>query len=421
MSLHDDLLARLQSRFDDSQRTILPPHADIAAFDLVVRLHDINEALPLLLSQRLFGNEQLCACGPHLESNTHKQAGGQHAINIGKPAANLNRTGRRADAIVNQINDADVRKPRLIRQTQQDLHVLFTNRLHFLLANESLNFEHRSFVDVEVRVNGIERHNRREHRGIGGHEIADGDSFAAGPSRDGSRHFGEVHIEFGACQTRFIRLDGRRSHTLFGDCQVEFRLGVDPLFSQRLLTFEIGLGSLDLRLGVGQQPVIAIHLGGIDSRVNLEQQISRLHFAACLEMNGIEVATDSRPNLDRFHRLGSPGELGKVRQLPFHRLGHRHGRYRSGWCAPRHLLIATRVRHEQADNPSSKLKSVGYKTARHDRLNSTFKSFQSQRPAPATKPAPIVRLSMPVLGLISIATGLGHRPLHLPPNIQLCE
>ena len=117
--------------------------------------------------------------------------------------------------------------------------------------------------------------------------------------RLGLNHIGRGDVVFVTARVVLLRGYGAALHQLFGALEI--------------LQREIALGFRPLEFGPG-----AFRLRFVRPRIDHEQQIARLHLLPILEMDGIQIAADSRAHLDRLDRLQPSGKIIPFGDFPRH-------------------------------------------------------------------------------------------------------
>ena len=145
---------------------------------------------------------------------------------------------------------------------------------------------------------------------------------AAGDRRG---HAGIVEIELGLIDRSDRRVARRLGDIHLGDALVVGLLGGIVVLAELGSAVELGLGKIELRLGLG-----LLGLGGLERelerpRLDDEQEIALLHKLAVDEVDGFEVAAHPRAHLDGLTRLELAGEVAPFLHVPDEGLGHGDG------------------------------------------------------------------------------------------------
>ena len=178
-----------------------------------------------------------------------------------------------------------------------------------LLFHHAPQTQQRALVDVEVGIDRIERHDRRERRGVGLDEIARINHAAADPAADLRRDLGECQVQLGhfparhGCGKRRVGL-GPVETGLF-----ELFLGSGFLFEELGGPFFLPFEPLKMRLGLRHGGDGAVEFGAIRPIVDLKQERSFLNQIAIFEMILIEIAADPSAHFDRLDGDRLSGEL----------------------------------------------------------------------------------------------------------------
>ena len=148
------------------------------------------------------------------------------------------------------------------------------------------------------------------------------------PSGDRRRHAGIVEVELGLVD-RGDRCVARRLGDIhLGDTLVIGLLGGVIVLAQLGGAVELGLGKLELSLGLKLLGLGALERELERPRLDDEQEIAFLHQLAVDEVDGFEIAAHPRAHLDRLTRFELAGEVAPFLHIPGQRLSHRDGRRR---------------------------------------------------------------------------------------------
>ena len=186
-------------------------------------------------------------------------------------------------------------------------------------------------IPVKAHVDRIERHQRREERLSIGHEIAAGDERAADAPGDWRGHAREVEIQRCGIERGLRGFHVRLPLLEPGSAGVELLLRDGMLSEEPGRPVALGARQYQLRARLGELGAGLVALGNVRPRIDDEQDVAFLDFAAVLEVDRGDVAGDARPDLDALYRLEAPGELIELRDLARDRGSDRHlrqGRHR---------------------------------------------------------------------------------------------
>src|SRR5262245_59035901 len=95
-------------------------------------------------------------------ANADKVSLGERLVLVAKHAAHAKGAGFRIDLIVNEIDGSFVRITFLVGQTQEDGPFDVASRFQFAFADQVADTQYRSFIDIEIGVDGIDRDNGGE-------------------------------------------------------------------------------------------------------------------------------------------------------------------------------------------------------------------------------------------------------------------
>ena len=96
---------------------------------------------------------------------------------------------------------------------------------------------------------------------------------------------------------------------LLGSSRVVLLAADAPARHQLATAFEVGIGQLHGRLGVGDRPLGGLREGRVGPRVNLVEELARLDLFAVCELDLLQVAGHPRLDVHGGDGGGSPGEL----------------------------------------------------------------------------------------------------------------
>ena len=117
--------------------------------------------------------------------------------------AQAERTGGRVHAVVDEVDHPLVRKPFLVGQPQEDRNFCLPYRFDLPIADETTNPQHGPLVLVEIRVDRIHGHDRRQGRLIGLDHVGGVDELPADAALDRGVDRAEVEIQFRRLDRRF--------------------------------------------------------------------------------------------------------------------------------------------------------------------------------------------------------------------------
>ena len=174
--------------------------------------------------------------------------------------------------------------------------------------------EIRLLVDVEVRVHGAVRDDRRQHdRGVD--QVAGRHDRARDATGDRRRHARERQVELRRLERRADRRELRRGDRRVGGELLE-------LFLRRRIAREQPLGAIAIRFRELQLRERALALGREPGdfrlerpRIDLIQKIACRNPPAFGEMYRLDVAADAGPDRDAFDGFEPAGEVGGFVEL----------------------------------------------------------------------------------------------------------
>ena len=231
----------------------------------------------------------------------------------------------------------------LIRQSERNFILLAVGRGPGSALGLTGECEKGALVDIEIELDRIEREDVRQDRLVRDDEIALGHELARDSSRQWRFHLRELDVE--------LRLPQRRLRPVhFGlACQegltalVEELVGDVARAAQLLGAVEIALREFqpDLRGGDGRLRLFE-HVT-VGSRIDGEEEITRLDEGAVLEMNLVEIARDPGADIDLIDGLEAPDEIGPLDDVLHHGLRDGDGRRRLAGAS---LSLGAFAQHE---------------------------------------------------------------------------
>ena len=115
-AIDDDAVVRLQALHDGAEFAKKEAQFDFAAGNRVVRSHDQKETLILFRADRQIRHEQRLVRSAAVDAHAGEDTGRERAVLVRKHAAELNGAGAGVEAVVDEIDEARVRKRSLIFQ-----------------------------------------------------------------------------------------------------------------------------------------------------------------------------------------------------------------------------------------------------------------------------------------------------------------
>ena len=255
---------------------------------------------------------------------------------VGEGRAHADGAGRLVIGIVDEVDLAFHGPVGLVHELGLHHHRIAARRRDLSPFNEALIGHAVGLADIEEEVDGIERDDGGEQRGVAGnaadHEIADAELVAAGAAGDRRRHPRIVEIELRLVESGDGGIAGRRRRVHLRDALVVGLLRGVALFPELGGAGELGLGKIEIGVGLGE-----IGLGRFEReleglRLDDEEQIALLDGLAVDEIDGFEIAADARAHVDEIDRLELPGEVLRLDELPDQGLGHGDLRRRRRGC-----------------------------------------------------------------------------------------
>ena len=188
--------------------------------------------------------------------------------------------------------------------------------------------QERALVDVEIELDRVERHDRREERVVCVDEVPDRNEPPRDTSRDGRADLREFHVELGSAQGRIGSVEGgpgaeRHLAALVGDLLRDV-----AGLAQLVCALEIALGEIERGLGrrdAGHGVIQRIPIGAL---VDREEEVALLDDGAVDEMNLVEITRHPRPQIDRIDSVEPADEIVALGDLLDDGLADRHRRWR---------------------------------------------------------------------------------------------
>ena len=324
-SVDDDDVAGREAVLDDAQAVDEPACLDGPVLDDALLVDDEHEALAEIRADRAIVDERRAVAGRAHELHAREQARRELPIAVVEHGARTDRAVVRVDLVVDEVEPSRVRIAFLVDEA--DVHDAMLGRVRLLHV-----LEIRLLVDVEVRVDGAVRDERRQHdrrvdqvcrpsrsratrgRAIGAvTRVNDRSSFAASSAA----------LIDASCAAATVASAATCSNS---SCDVALRA------SSRSARSRYDSRELELReraLALGRQPV---DFRLERPRIDLIQEVACRDTPAFREMHGLDVAADARPNLDAFDGFEPAREVGGVVELVDGDFGRRDlRRRRSRW------------------------------------------------------------------------------------------
>ena len=163
---HDDPLAAIHSRADDAQAVDQAAGRHGAKRDDVLVIDDVHDAVGLVGADRLIGHEHRAWLGLADQPEPDELARNQQAIGIVQHRTAADRASERVDAVVHEVHGAFVPEIRFVGE--RDAHGIG----HVARARAAAGgceprvFEIVLLAGVDVAVDGIQRDDGREQRGL---------------------------------------------------------------------------------------------------------------------------------------------------------------------------------------------------------------------------------------------------------------
>ena len=179
-------------------------------------------------------------------------------------------------------------------------------------------------VGVEIRVDGIERHDGGEQRRFSGparDEVALGDDRAADPAADRGDHLRELEIQLRGPERSF---HGRRlRHGLLrkGGAAIVLLARDRVLGAKPLGALQFRVGALARGSRTGELGAQAIDFRLERARIDLEQQVASPNDGALFETYRRDETGHARPHFDGIDGLQTAGELVPLGHVALDDLG----------------------------------------------------------------------------------------------------
>ena len=161
--------------------------------DRAVVVDHVDELLRLVAADRRIGNQHCVVRAAAGESQSGEQAGCEDEIRIAKNGPAAHRAGVWIEAIVDEVHVTGVRiLGLLVGQSEVDGILALARAGPLAGGGQSRVFEECCFVGVEIAMDRIERHDRREQRRVGraaAYQIAFGHFALADAAADWRREF----------------------------------------------------------------------------------------------------------------------------------------------------------------------------------------------------------------------------------------
>ena len=118
-----------------------------------------------------------------------------------------------------------------------------------------------------------------------------------------------MQVEIGSVQGRVGHLDRRLGLVAVAHGQVVIRLADRQLRNQVLGPLVVGLHVGQVGAGLRQVGDLAVVIGLVGPRVDLEQHVTRLDVEPFLKQHLVQVSADPRPHVDGRFRFRPAGEI----------------------------------------------------------------------------------------------------------------
>ena len=200
-TVHDDLFAAIEARADDAQAVDQAAGRHGAERDDVLVIDDVHDAVGLVGADRLIGHEHRARLGLADQPEPDEQARNEQAIGIVQHRTAAHRAGERVDAVVHEVHRAFVSEIRFVAERDAHRIGLVARARTPAGGCEPRVLEIVLLAGVDVAVDGIQRDDGREKRGLAAprrsaaDQVADGDDVVAGAAVDRCSHLGELDVE----------------------------------------------------------------------------------------------------------------------------------------------------------------------------------------------------------------------------------
>ncbi len=239
-----------------------------------------------------------------------EKTGRQDALGVRNDCPYPHRAGGRINPVLGEIKLARKRREPFVRQPYVHIKTAaaFLDRAAARAGILGIGKE-VALVDVEIEVDGVDRHNGRQHRFIRAHKVSGGHALAVDATCNRGADQRKIKVDLRLLQGLlglFQRTGGVEEpfatlvHHALGDVAIRDQaLRPRQLF---LREAEAGFGIRDFGLGLPQ--------GNLEQAlVDGEQDVALVHERSVREIDRFQITRHARPDIDRVRRLEPTDEF----------------------------------------------------------------------------------------------------------------
>ena len=179
----------------------------------------------------------------------------------------------------------------------------------------SANPQEGALIHVEIGVDWVERNDGGEQCLILVDQVAQGQEVPADLPIDGGRDPRVLQVKPINLQVRLGSIELGQRLFLGRLVLVELLLANALFLGQVPGPGKVLPGELELSVVGGHLRFPQAHLGFVGLRIDLEEQLSRLHFRSFLEGHPDQVTGDPGDDVHRLDGIGAPGEVHVIGHL----------------------------------------------------------------------------------------------------------
>ena len=332
-AIYNHTIPRDQSAHDDPQTFDLHAEHDVLAQRAIPGPQHVHVFSILVRQHGLIVDQQRVLHRIANQLNTGEQPRRKDVIFVREQRARVDRAGRRVQMIVDERHFPPMRETRL--RGEADAHRIARvsgagPRAGF---GQFLVLQIDALIAFERDINRINGHQGRQNGDAGDNQIAGPHQRTPDPPIDGRRNARETDRQ--SCLTQL-----RGGRVLISERLFQFTAALLEFLDGRGVNVRQFLGARQLRARhlntrrspspvgagvVGTGPVLAI--------VDRKQQVALAYIATFVKMHPGQIATDARPQIDRFDRFNAAAEFVPLRDGSLHDGRHIDAGGRRRWRA----------------------------------------------------------------------------------------
>ena len=264
--------------------------------------------MALIRAHGLIRDEERLVLPATRHADSAKKSRLQNSIRSGiwELAAHAQGARRGINPVVHEVQNALVRKAGFIGQLQFTGHLAIANVIAFSFSSELLVFENRAFVRVEVAVDRVQGHDRRQKRGlalVGINQIAFRDELPADTPADGRRDMRVFEVQLGHLYGSASEFNRCLSFSFGFTAGVSLLFGDGFRFEQAFGTRELIRRKFEVRLHLCSVRFRPVQFRLIGTGIDHEEQIPFPDLCPVFEVHRFQITTNASPHFDHVNRI----------------------------------------------------------------------------------------------------------------------